>query len=240
MNLEPLSRTDHAALRIDTAKALAEAASESHLVPLLKGELRKAAASFPIFLAKHPDTGRFYPAALLGLRPQENLYWTGMALDAAYVPCRFLRQPFYTVELASGGGQLCIDRDSAAIDADGDAAILNGGGGDSDYIGQMVALLSDMTAQQPQTVALVDLALRLDLVAPARLDIVLESGERVDIDGLYAVDDQALARQLNHIPDFDDQLALMAMLLSLENVADLVRRRNALDRAASLWTQSGS
>ncbi|MEP9403678.1 SapC family protein [Sphingomonas silueang] len=212
-------------------------AGATHLVALSKDELRKACASYPVFLVKHPETARFYPAALLGLRAQENLYWTGSALDAAHVPSRFLRQPFYTVDVASGGGQLCLDRDSAAIDAGGDAAIVEGDGTDSDYIRGIVALLSDMAVQAPRTDALVDLALRPDLVTPARLDIMLDSGERVDVDGLYAIDDAALARQRSAIPDFDDLLALMAMMLSLEKVADLVRRRNALDRAAAQWTR---
>ncbi|MEL4474484.1 SapC family protein, partial [Shewanella algae] len=86
----------------------AASAATVHLVPLVADEIRQVAGQFPVFLAKDGETGQFYPAALLGLEPQENLFWNGTALEADVLPLNLLRLPFFV----GGEGEeavICID-----------------------------------------------------------------------------------------------------------------------------------
>src|SRR5712672_823641 len=94
MRLVELSRSEHAGLRIRADRVEASAASQ-HLIPIVASEFRKAATQYPIVFAKNPETGRFAPFVLNGLEPEENLFWSGTKLDAAYVPLNIRRRPFF-------------------------------------------------------------------------------------------------------------------------------------------------
>ena len=73
-------------------------------VSYVVSEFRKAAVQYPIVFAKNPETGRFAPYVLTGLAPEENLFWSGTELDAAYVPLNVRRQPFYVGTTDEPGG----------------------------------------------------------------------------------------------------------------------------------------
>ena len=81
-------------MRVDPARA-GEQIARCHMVPLVVSEFRRAIADFPIVLAKSQETGRFAPYALMGLSPNENLFWDGERLDAAHVPLNLRRLPFF-------------------------------------------------------------------------------------------------------------------------------------------------
>lgn len=234
MNLVQLSREQHGGLRIDPAKAAAVAATV-HMVPLVRSELRRLASQYPLFLAKNGDTGEFYLAALMGLEPHENLYWNGSALDAAHVPLNLLRQPFYIGGDDAASGVICIDMDSPAVDPAGSRGLLESDGRDSAYIGQVQAMLGELASQQAPTRAFIDQTVAMQLVTEIKLDITFDNGTGTSLAGLYGIDERALARQAGGIADFDVTMDLAAMVLSLEHVAGLVRRKNARIAAEKAW-----
>jgi hypothetical protein len=235
MQLVQLSREHHAGLRIDPARALATAATV-HLVPVVRSELRKVASHYPTFFVKDGETGQFYLAALMGLEPHENLYWNGSALDADYVPLNILRQPFYVGD----DGMICVDLDSAAINPNGACAVTEQDGSDSGYIGTIQAILSELAGQQEVTRALIDRALALKLVMEIKLDIVFNNNASASLTGLYGIDERALARQAKDSVDFEDMVGFVAMILSLEHVASMVRRKNALIESEAAWLGSAA
>jgi hypothetical protein len=233
MNLVQLTRKDHAGLRLDPARAL-DAAATVHLVPLVASEIRKVASQFPVFLAKDGETGQFYPAALLGLEPQENLFWDGTTLDADHVPLNLLRLPFF---VGSGPleGQVCIDSDSAAIVADGPVGIVEADGSDSAYLQSVQAILGQLVAEQGPTAALVALITEHRLVSEVTLDVAFHNGTSASLSGLYGIDERALGRKAAVLGDWDQVMVLAAMALSLDHVAGLVRRKNARLAAEAAW-----
>ncbi|WP_010163290.1 SapC family protein [Sphingomonas sp. PAMC 26617] len=239
MNLVQLSREQHAGLRIDPAKAAATAANV-HLVRIVRSEIRKAAAQYPLFFIKDGETGAFHLAALMGLEPHENLFWDGDTLDAGYVPLNLLRQPFYIGGEDALAGVICVDLDSPALDPAGARAIVEADGSDSPYIAQVQAMLGDLARGQAPTQALVDLAVSLKLVIEISLDITFDNGARCTPTGLYGIDQRALARHLATLPDFETALDLAALLLSLEQVAGLVRRKNRRIADEAAWFEPGT
>jgi len=234
MRLIQLSRELHGQLRVDRARAAATAANV-HLVSVVRSELRRLAADYPLVLAKNNETGEFYPAVLMGLEPHENLYWNGTAFESDRVPLNLLRQPFYVGGDDAASGVMCIDLDSPAIVDAGGVALLDADGSDSAYIKGILAMLGELTAGQAPTREFVDQALALRLVTEIRLDIRYNDGSSATLEGFYGIDERAFERQMPNIAAFDDMMDLAAMLLSLEHVSGLVRRKNARIDGEAAW-----
>lgn len=234
MQLQQLSRAAHGGLRIDPDKARREVAG-AHLVPLSRAELRQASRSFPLFFVKDLETGQFYPAVLLGLKASENLYWNGTAFDADYVPLNIRRLPFYIGGENPAQGMICIDADSAGIDPQGECRILEEDGSDSAYIQGIQAMLATLSQQHDSTRQFARNAAELDLLSEIKLDIVLDDGERIEVAGLYGIDDRTLERHFDRIGTFEEKMLYAAMMLSLDNVAGLVRRKNVRNAELAAW-----
>ncbi len=233
MNLVELSRSAHAGLKIRQERIEATAASQ-HLIPLVASEFRKAAIQYPIVFAKHPETGRFAPYVLMGLAPEENLFWTGTELDVAYVPLNIRRQPFYV----GGGGVLCIDEDSPCLDDAGSQTLLNPDGTDSAYLKSVLAVLGELVAGQTVTEQFVATLLSVDLLAPILLDIVLADGTPLKVQGLYSLDEERFRQlppsELSRLWSSGHLDLIYAVLLAGGQIFNLIRlknRRAALGRA---------
>src|ERR1700675_4438907 len=139
MHLVELSRQEHSALTINPDLAEASAARQ-HLIPIVASEFRKAATQYPIVFAKNPETGRFAPFVLNGLEPEENLFWSGTKMDAAYVPLNIRRRPFFvgTADPPSSASVLCIDIESSCLTASGQESIVDSDGSDSPYLKEIL------------------------------------------------------------------------------------------------------
>lgn len=234
MRLSQLSRNAHSDLRIDPGKAQAEAAAV-HLVPLSRVELRQASRCYPLFFAKDLETGQFYPAALLGLRSGENLFWDGMRFDADYIPLNIRRLPFYIGGDDSGNDSICIDIDSAAIDPQGPESIVEDDGSDSKYIADIQLMLSALSQHHEATGGFARNAARAGLLSEIKLDVVLDDGEAIKVEGLYGIDDRVLEQKLDMVTSFEDKTLYIAMMLSLDHVGGLVRRKNARNSEMAAW-----
>lgn len=199
MRLVELSRSEHRELRIRADRVEAGAAGQ-HLIPIVVGEFRKAATQYPIVFAKHPETGRFAPYVLSGLGLEENLFWSGTELDVAYVPLNVRRQPFYVgtddAPDAPAANVLCIDLDHPCLDRSGARTIVNTDGSDSAYLKEILAILGELVAGKTATEQFIAAVLSLDLLAPIMLDIVLDDGTPLQVQGLYGLDEERF-RQLD-------------------------------------------
>jgi len=237
MHLVELSRSVHAGLKIRKDGAAATAAGQ-HLIPIVVSEFRRAAVQFPIVFAKNPETGRFAPYVLTGLVPEENLFWTGTELDVAYVPLNVRRQPFYVGSTDDGPGVLCIDTDSPCLDEAGPNALVNADGSDSAYLKSVLAVLGELVSGRAPTEQFVATLLSLDLLAPLLLDIVLEDGTPLKVQGLYGLDEdkfkQLPASELSGLFSSGRLDLIYAVLLAGGQIFNLIRlknRRIALGRA---------
>jgi SapC len=247
MRLVELSRSEHAGLRI-RADLVEASAARQHLIPIVVSEFRKAATQYPIVFAKHPETGRFAPYVLSGLGLEENLFWTGTELDVAYVPLNVRRQPFYvgTSEAsdAPATNVLCIDMESPCLDGSGEKRLVNADGSDSSYLQEILCILGELVAGKQMTEQFLAMLLALDLLAPILLDIVLDDGTPLQVQGLYGLDEDKF-RQLD-----EQEIARLwrsgyldlvyTVLIANGQIFKLIRLKNqriALDRA---WHSNAS
>jgi len=241
MRLVELSREQHSELKINPDLAEASAARQ-HLIPIVASEFRKAATQYPIVFAKNPETGRFAPYVLNGLEPEENLFWSGTKMDVAYVPLNIRRRPFFvgTADMSGGATNnvLCIDIESSCLSASGQKSIVDADGSDSPYLRQILSIVGELVRGQKQTSSLINTALSLDLLCPIVLDIVLEDGKPLHVEGLYGIDEDRF-RSLDK-----DKVATLwneglmelfySVIISTGQIFNLVRLRNereSLDRA---------
>jgi len=199
MHLVELSRSEHRELRIRADRVEASAANQ-HLIPIVVSEFRKAATQYPIVFAKHPETGRFAAYVLTGLGLEENLFWSGTELEAAYVPLNVRRQPFYVgtddTPNAPAANVLCIDLDSPCLEESGTKTLVDADGRDSAYLKEILAILGELVAGRKATEQFIATALSLDLLTPITLDIVLDDGAPLQLQGLYCLDEENF-RQLD-------------------------------------------
>ena len=225
MRLVELSRSEHGALRIRPDLAEASAATE-HLIPLVTTEYRKAATQYPIVFAKHSETGKFSSYVLNGLGLNENLFWTGTELDVTYVPMNVRRQPFYV----GSNNALCIDLDSPCVDTSGTKSIVETDGSDSAYLKEMLSVLRDLMTGREATEAFIANLLSLDLLAPILLDIRLDDGMPLRLEGLYGLDEEHLRQleersflQLRQTGHLD---LIYAVLMASGQIFRLIRLKN--------------
>ena len=240
MHLVELSREEHSKLKINPGLAEASAARQ-HLIPIVASEFRKAAIQYPIVFAKNPETGRFAPYVLNGLEPEENLFWSGTKMDVAYVPLNIRRGPFFvgTADTSSGANVLCIDIESSCLTASGQKSIVDADGSDSPYLKEILSIVRKLVDGQKQTSSFIDTALSLDLVCPIVLDIVLEDGKSLHVEGLYSIDEDRF-RSLDK--DRVEQLwneglieLIYSVIISTGQIFNLIRLRNERESLNRAW-----
>jgi hypothetical protein len=239
MRLVELSRGEHAGLRIRGDLVEASAARQ-HLIPIVVSEFRKAATQYPIVFAKHPDTGRFGPYVLTGLSAQENLFWSGTELDVAYVPLNVRRQPFYVgMSDEPAKNVLCVDLDNPCLVESADVRIVDPDGADSAYLRGVLAILGELVAGKEATERFVATLLASDLLAPMLLDIVLEDGTPLQVEGLYGLDEDRLrqmdAREIHGLFTTGCLDLIYAVLLAGGQIFNLVRMKNQRVASKRAW-----
>ena len=242
MHLVELSRAEHSELKINPDLAEASAARQ-HLIPIVASEFRRAATQYPIVFAKNPETGRFAAFVLNGLEPEENLFWSGTKLDVAYVPLNIRRRPFFvgTADTPTGanGNVLCIDIESSCLTASGQKSIVEADGSDSLYLKNILSIIRELIDGQNQTIGLINTALSLDLLCPIVLDIVLEDGKSLQVEGMYSVDEnrfRSLGKDKVELLWNEGVMDLFySVIISTGQIFNLIRLRNERESLSRAW-----
>jgi hypothetical protein len=242
MHLVELSRAEHSELKINPDLAEASAARQ-HLIPIVASEFRKAAIQYPIVFAKNPETGRFAAFVLNGLEPEENLFWSGTKLDVAYVPLNIRRRPFFvgTADASSGasGNVLCIDIEGSCVTASGQKSIVDADGSDSPYLKEILSIIRELVEGQNHTTDFINTALSLDLLCPILLEIVLEDGKSLHVEGLYSVDEnrfRSLGKDKVELLWNERVMDLFySVIISTGQIINLIRLRNERESLSRAW-----
>ena len=216
---ELLDTTGHANLRIAPARL-----DQRHFVQVVPSEFAKIATRCPILLAKHPETGRFYPGAVFGFVAGENLLIEpGGTLDGA-MPTDAERTGFFIND-----DNIVIDREHPRFQAEG-AALFESDGRPSEHLQRVQRALAVMKRGLEASDDFIETLLRHKLVEPIDIALTFDDGQRVALEDLYTVSRDALG-------DLDDatvmtlfrggQLQLVEiMIASLQQIPLLARRRN--------------
>jgi hypothetical protein len=177
------------------------------------------------------------------LEPEENLFWSGTKMDVSYVPLNIRRRPFLVGMAGTSGGAndnvLCIDVESSCITASGPKSIVDADGSDSPYLKEILSIVGQLAHGQKQTSSFIDTALSLDLLCPIVLDIVLEDGKQLHVQGLYGIDEDRF-RSLDK--DRVEKLwngglmeLIYSVIISTGQIFNLIRLRNERESLNRAW-----
>nr|WP_246616884.1 SapC family protein [Sphingomonas yunnanensis] len=173
----------HGALRFDAAAAGRGRA----IAQLGRGEIALAACDMPLCFAKDAGTGRFNLVALMALGG-DNLFAGGDGFHATYMPQAVLLGAF---RLAEGGTGLAIDPADASLGARGAALIERGAA--TSLVSELRDALRRLVADVAAAHALAGALARHRLLRPWRLVLRRANAREHALDGLYTIDEAALA-----------------------------------------------
>ncbi len=198
-------------------------------VPLMAVEFIRAATEYAIvFTAAGDDV---LPVAVLGVRPEQNLYLSADAQwQAKYVPAFVRRYPF--VFSASADGKtltLCVDESHPGFNREGRGQRLFGADGKpSAYVEQVLKFLQDYQAHFERTRAFGQRLKELKLLEPMQANVTTPAGDTVALGGFMAVPRDRLRAlggdALAALAKTDELELLYLHLYSMRNFSDVKDR----------------
>lgn len=228
----PLNSQAHAGTRLSTSIGFGFA-RQQHLAAISLPEFPRAAGVFPIFFTQKPDTKKFFPVALLGVTPGENLFVNedGSWQTGAYTPMAFRRYPFVLVR--SGQGEeliVCMDGSPELLDPENGQALFTADGAETEFLQKAKEFLGQAAQWEALTEKFCEKLVELNLLVPGSLEIRL-GGDAQRFPGAFIVDE----KRLNALPEADMAVlraqgllpAIYAHLLSLGQIDAVVARKVA-------------
>lgn len=175
MALELLERTRHSGLRIDIGNA-----GERHFVQLVADEFLPASLDYPILFTKHPQSGAFYPGAVMGLEAGRNLL-TQEGRLSGYRPADLVRQGVF---LTADG--IAVDPEDPVWSPAGDP-LFDPQGEATAALKRVQAAMHMLKTGLPETEAFIARLLANQLVEPIDIALDFDDGGRLRLDGLYSI-----------------------------------------------------
>jgi SapC len=162
--------------------------NELNAVPLMAVEFIRAATEYAIvFAASGEDV---LPAAVLGVRPNQNVYvgpddkW-----DAKYIPAFIRRYPF--VFAATGDRQmvtLCVDESHPGLNKDGRGRrLFDDDGKPSAFTNQVLTFLKEYQSHYERTRLFGKKLQQFDLLEPMTAQVTTPQGGKITLGGFMAV-----------------------------------------------------
>ena len=167
--VSPIGTVSHADVSVQIASNYAFAA-KINSVPLLSVEFEAACLDHPVVFAR--DGAAFFPAALLGLRPDHNEHvdfdgsWTG-----GYVPAFLRRYPFIfsRQEDQEETFNLCLDEAYPGVNRDGRGErLFDQNGEKTPWLDRQIAFVSEYQTQFERTRSFCSMLDRLGLLDDAQ------------------------------------------------------------------------
>jgi len=192
-NIQPIDKNVHANLKLKNNDNFIQSAN-SHVVPVVVHEFGVASQEFPIVFIKDQNTGQFRAIALLGLKPEENLFFDVKGWKGDYAPESLHCFPFLASQTESGSNNviLCADLDSELLnEADGES-FFNDSGEQNNWLAEKANRVVSLVEKNKLTQEFIRTLLDNDLLVSQSLNIKLEGEEKFTINGLYVIDESKL------------------------------------------------
>lgn len=232
-----LNSQAHRDLRIAATRPTPDNAA-LNAVSVIPREFPRLLAHYPIFYTKSQETGRFEPAALLGFKPQENLFFLDGRWDAAYVPLQIQRQPFLLIPRRAEESDtkpptldVAIDLTQTVQPPDGERLFLEDGQA-TKLLQNITAMLSALVTGTKEAYAFTARLAELNLIEPVQIDIEFVDRSDTKLQGLYWIAAATLkalpAAELAELRDREYLEWMYFQMASISHVSSLVARKNRL------------
>lgn len=184
----PLDANIHKASRLKDNASFAFA-RRANSVPVNGIEFAIAQRHYPIVFT---GSGKPFPAAVLGLRGDENLFVgdDGRWVEGIYVPAYVRRYPFVFIEAPEDKLILAIDEGSGLLVDDGPHKLFDEAGKPTPLVNGALQFCGAYQANFKQTQEFIDALLTQDLLVDNRANAVLANGERLNLGGFKVIDEE--------------------------------------------------
>ncbi len=231
----PLSKERHADWFLETGTDYSFA-RHVNAVPLLATEIPAAAAEYAVVFTGSDET--VMPAALLGIRNDENLYLTETGgWNGKYIPAFVRRYPFVFSSSGNGGTfTLCLDEEFSGCNQEGRGQRLF----DDDrqatpYLEQILSFTKKFQSQYEPTASFCRKLVDLKLLDPMKAQIKSKEGGEMSLGGFMAVNRDRLKAlpgdTLSDLAKTNELELLYLQLASMRNVSAMAERMMARDQA---------
>ncbi len=201
-------------------------------------EIKAAQRDYPILFIKNPETGQFQSVVLLGLVANENLYINN-GWQASYIPAMINKGPFIIgFEEKQENGEkvkqpiVAIDMDSPRVNKESGEPLFLESGQPSPYLVQVNQSLKTLHEGSQLSQQMFDAFLTHDLIEPISLNIELNNGEKISLEGNYTINEEKLSKlkgdALNELHTSGLLRVAYFITASLDNVQRLVDFKNNL------------
>lgn len=231
--LEVLNNVDHHDLRVRLGHG--EAWGDAvNIVPVFPTEFEELQREYPLLVRREGDGWQAF--AMLGFSRGENLFLDEGEWRARYVPAARRLAPFSLAFMEPGPGAppaddpvIQIDLDHPRVSRAEGAPVFLSAGGNAPYLEHMIRIMRAVHVGVETTAPMFATFEEHGLLEPARLEINLRDGARMDVPDVFTVGREPLARlsaaalEALHRAGF---LRLAFMLsASLANVTHLIDRQ---------------
>lgn len=237
-----LNHRDHLKLKINEAhnKELGSCVNSTMVFPV---EFRDIQSCYPIFFQKNPETGQFFPVALLGFDQSENLFLKDDGWDAGYLPLMIAKQPLYIGfkeddDADDGKAMLVtIDLEHPRVNTDEGAALFNADGSPTKQLQAKMDILERVHQGNEHSQKFIEAIVDLDLLESFSLEITLADGSSNQLLGFYTINEEGVqslnGAQLEKLSKEGFLISLFMILASHSRIRDLVDRKNRLGQHSS-------
>ena len=230
----PVTRRDHGDVSIKSGSNYGFA-KEVNSVPLMASEFDLASTEYAIVFSG--EGTEVMPAALLGIRDNENLYIDEQETwSAKYIPAFVRRYPFVFSSQDKTTFTLCIDEDYPGVNRRGvGERLFDADGERTQYLQGVLGFLQAYQAQFEATRAFCQRLTELNLLEAMQAQFALKSGQRITLAGFKSVNRERLKALSG------DQLARLAARGDLDLIyAHLHSQRNFTPTAERIVRILGS
>ena len=227
-------------VRLPAAGELPEFVRASNAVPVSYTEFGVAYRDYPLVFTSTDGGNTFSPVAVLGVAGSENLYLTdGHWAAETYVPAYIRRYPFcmarVTLDKVEQADRLmCIEK--TFLDEAGER-MFNDDGKPLERWLPIEKLLNEYEADLERTREMCSILADYALMEPFTLQATLKAGGAMNLGGMYRVEEKKLeflnAAQHKNLIKKGVMGRIYAHLLSLDNFAGLLARKNTASAAAA-------
>jgi hypothetical protein len=199
--LVPLDRERHRKLRLVADKPSIDRAAGLNSLFLAVAEFPDACKEYPIVFVRvgqEPTDGSkqaIAPLAVLGLKPGQNLFikdgkWTGN-----YAPAYLRRYPFAMARIDdSEQVAVCFDSEWSGFSETEGTPLFNEDGTPSELTLNAKTFLESFEDESERTRAILQKLSDLDLFQDMRFQATLPSGEKIDVEGFLAINEEKYAK----------------------------------------------
>ena len=195
--IAPLNNIAHKDIKVKNTLSFDHAKSQ-HLSLVVVHEFAKVAIDCPVVFVKDPESGQFRSVAMLGLEPNENLFYSRSKWKGTYIPANLRAYPFALAgDENSDQLALCIDENSKLINKKDGEALFNEDGSETEFLNSRKNFLSQLVEKNHITKQFIKFLTDNELLAPQSLSLKLEDGSGHDLNGIYVINE----KKLNELSD---------------------------------------